>query len=197
MKQKLTLLLTFAILVSGVYAQKNKKTKPAPGLKKGTLVGLAFNVSDFNAPLNFGKNGNASSIKFRDMSKGLSFTYWKGLTDKVDLSAKLNGIFHDYSAVYYGTTGKTEIGLELEPTINVRPFKDDNMWAPFLTVGAGVGLYTNHIGAYVPLGGGIQLNASNTTYFFLQAQYKVSLTKDVLGNSLFYSIGFAQNINNL
>jgi hypothetical protein len=57
-----------------------------------------------------------------------------------------------------------------------------------------MGLYTNHIGAYMPLGVGLQLNASSTTYFFLQAQYKLALTPKVLDNNLFYSLGFAQNI---
>jgi hypothetical protein len=129
------------------------------------------------------------------MSAGVSLSYWQGLTPFIDFSAKLNGIFHDYSAIYYGLPGKTEIGLELEPTINIRPLKDENIWAPFLTTGLGMGLYTNHLGAYVPIGGGLQFNASSTTYLFVQAQYKWSLTPKVLGNNLFYSIGFAQNIN--
>ena len=194
MKQKLTLLITLIFLAFAANAQKSKKFGFAPGQKKPELFGIAFNLSDFNAPKNFAKNSNAATLPIADMSAGVSVSYWKGLTPFIDFSAKLNGIFHDYSALYYNTPGKTEIGLELEPTINIRPLKDENLWAPFLTAGVGMGLYTNHIGAYVPLGAGLQLNASSVTYFFLQAQYKWSLSPKVLGNNLFYSIGFAQNI---
>ena len=194
MKQKLTLLITLIFLAFAANAQKSKKFGFAPGQKKPELFGIAFNLSDFNAPKNFGSNSNAATLPIADMSAGVSLTYWKGLTPFIDFSTRLNGIFHDYSALYYNTPGKTEIGLELEPTINIRPLKDENLWAPFLTAGVGMGLYTNHIGAYVPLGAGLQLNASSVTYFFLQAQYKWSLSPKVLGNNLFYSLGFAQNI---
>jgi hypothetical protein len=195
MKQKFTLTLLIAFFVVAAMAQKPKKFGFVAGQKKPALFGIGFNLSDFNAPKNFGSNGNAKSLGIADMSAGVSLSYWKGLTPFIDFSAKLNGIFHDYSAIYYGLPGKTEIGLELEPTINIRPLKDENMWAPFLTTGLGMGLYTNHIGAFLPLGGGLQFNASSTTYLFVQAQYKWSLTPKVLGNNLFYSIGFAQNIN--
>ena len=194
---KPTFILTFllAFFVMAAIAQKPKKMGFVPGQKKPALFGIDFNLSDFNAPKNFGSNGNAQSLGIADMSAGVSLTYWKGLTPFIDFSAKLNGIFHDYSAIYYGLPGKTEIGLELQPTINIRPLKDENMWAPFLTTGLGIGLYTNHLGAFLPLGAGLQFNASSTTYLFVQAQYKWSLTPKVLGNNLFYSIGFAQNIN--
>ena len=194
MKQKLTLLLLLAFLASASFAQKKAKQKSTPGQTKGTLVGIAFNLSDFNAPKNFGAKSNAVSTSVTNMAKGVSFMYWKGLCPKLDFSAKLNGIFYDYSAIYYNTPGKTEIGLELEPTINFRPVKDENMWAPFITAGIGAGLYTNHVGAYVPLGIGLQFNANSSIYFFLQGQYKASLTPKVLGDNLFYSLGFAQNI---
>ncbi|MFM2359441.1 MAG: hypothetical protein RLY16_1434 [Bacteroidota bacterium] len=194
MKQKLTLVLSLLLLTTAIYAQNAKKYKFAPGAKKPTLFGFGFTLSDYNAPKNFGKNGNARTLDIRDMSAGISVSYLKGLTPFIDFSAKLNGVFHDYSALYNNLPGKTEIGIEFEPAVYIRPVKDENKWAPFLSVGAGLGLYTNKIGAYVPLGGGIQFNASNTTYVFLQAQYKVALTPKVNPDNLVFSIGFAQNI---
>lgn len=195
MKLSSIVLLVFVLLAAPVFAQKPKKGNFfVPGQLKPELFGIAFNLSDFNAPKNFGSKPNSSSLSIKDMSAGVSVFYWRPLTPMIDFSAKLNGIFHDYSAIYYGTPGKTEIGLELEPTVNIRAIKDENLWSPFLTTGAGIGLYTNHIGAYLPLGVGLQFNASNTTYFFIQAQYKISITPKVLGDNLFYSLGFAQNI---
>ncbi len=195
MKKKGGILLALLLIGCSVFCQKPKKnTFFVPGQKKPTLFGIAFSLSDFNAPKNFGHQSNASSLPIKNMSAGVSVSYWKPLTPMIDFSANLNGIFHDYSSIYFGTPGKTEIGLELQPTIHVRAIKDENLWSPFLTAGAGIGLYTNHVGAYIPLGGGLQFNASNTTYIFIQALYKISITPKVLGDNLFYSIGFAQNI---
>ena len=194
MKQKLLLLIAVTVLAGAAFAQKTKKNGFKAGQKKPALFGFAFTLTDFNAPKNFGNNSNATTLKIKDMSAGASIYYWKGLTPFIDFSARLNGIFHDYSAIYAGKAASTEIGLEFEPTINIRPLKDENIWAPFLTVGVGAGVYTGRMGGYIPLGAGLQLNASNTTYFLLQAEYKLSLTKTVMGNNLFYSLGFAQNV---
>ncbi len=193
MKQKLTLLIALTILATSTFAQKKNKKGFVPGQLKPALFGMAFTLSDFNAPKNF-KNSNATTLPISALSAGFSVSYWKGLTPFIDFSARLNGIFHDYSANYYGVAGKTEIGIELEPSINIRPLKDENLWAPFLSVGLGGGIYTGHAGGYVPLGGGLQFNASSTTYLMIQAQYKWSISPNVVGNNLFYSFGFAQNI---
>lgn len=196
MKLKLTLLaaMTCIALFSFAQTQKTKKNTFVPGQKKPELFGIAFTLTDFNTPKNFGKS-NATSLKIKDMSAGASLYYWKGLTPFIDFTARLNGIFHDYAADFSNQTATTEIGLELEPSVSIRPLKDENVWAPFLTAGAGFGVYSGRMGAYIPLGAGLQLNASNTTYFFLQAQYKWAITSKVFDNNLFYSIGFAQNIN--
>lgn len=190
MKQKLSLLLAILIVCSNAMAQKN--WGPA---KKGSLFGVHYNMADFKAPTGIKDpiTGKVYST-IREMNKGFSLSYWKGLTSKIDLSVKANAMFRDYSAIYQGVTGKTEIGLELEPALNVRPFNDGSKLAPFLTAGLGGGLYNNKFGAYVPAGVGLQWNMNSITYMFLQAQYKFTLTDKVLGDNLFYSVGFAQNI---
>ncbi|MGF2413271.1 OmpA family protein [Ferruginibacter sp.] len=190
MKQTFKLLLAAVILCSSAYAQKN--SSPA---KKGTLVGLHYNMADFKAPTGIKDpiSGKVYST-IREMDKGFSLSYWRGLTNKIDLSVKANAMFRDYSAIYQGVTGKTEIGLELEPTLNIRPFTDAAKIAPFLTAGIGAGLYNDKIGAYVPAGAGVQFNMNSITYLFLQGQYKFTLTDKILGDNLFYSVGFAQNI---
>lgn len=196
MKLKLALFMAVLCIASSAFAQtqKSKKNGFVPGQKKPELFGIAFTLTDFNTPKNFGKS-NASSLKIKDMSAGASVYYWKGLTPFIDFTARINGVFHDFAANFSNQTANTEIGLELEPSISIRPLKDENVWAPFLSAGLGAGIYSGRMGAYVPLGAGLQLNASNTTYFFLQAQYKWTITPKVFDNNLFYSIGFAQNIN--
>ncbi len=198
MKQKLTMFVATLILATGAFAQK-KATKDFTSNKKGQLFGIHFSVSDFTTPETFKTSPNAisqSERKFpniKDMSFGLGFSYWKGLTPKIDFAATLNTVFHDYSSLYAGTTGTNEVGVELEPTFNIRPIADNNRWAPFLTVGIGGGLYSNKIGAYAPVGGGVQFNMASTTYFFAKMQYHFAITTDVLKDNLFYSVGFAES----
>ena len=190
MKHKLRLLLILFVVGANAFAQRGWLPP-----KKGTLVGIHFNLADFKAPLGIKDpvTGKVySSIK--DMNKGFSISYWKGLTSKIDFSVKANAMLRDYAAIYRGVTGKNEIGLELEPTLNIRPFTDAARISPFLTAGIAGGLYNDKFGGYVPAGVGLQWNMNSITYMFLQAQYKFTLTDKVLGDNLFYSVGFAQNI---
>lgn len=198
MKQKLILCLAFLVIAAGTFAQKQKPKRNMnfPSAKKGQLFGVNLLLADYQGAKAFNvlQNGG-NNTRIKEMAMGFGLSYWKGLTNKIDFSMKLNGLFYDYSALYYGVTGKTEVGLEFEPSINIRPINDDNIWNPFLTAGAGVGLYTNHLGGYIPLGAGLQLNGKGFSYLFVQAQYRISLTKKVFPDHLFYSLGFAQNID--
>ena len=183
MKQKLTLVFTAVLLASGAFAQNNKKP---------SLVGIHFNAIDFKTPETFKNSNSPRTIAgLRDMDFGMSLSYWKGLTSKIDFAFKANAMVHDYAGDRNEATTKTEIGLELEPTLNFRPFNDKALIAPFLTGGVGGGYYTGEFGAYAPAGVGIQVNFNSVTYLMLQAQYRFSLTKDDLKDHLLYSIGFA------
>ena len=187
MKQKLTMVFITLLLGAGVFAQDNKKPD---------LIAIHFNAIDIYTPVTF-KNSSTSRTftKLKDMDFGFGVSYWKGLTKTIDFSTKLNVLFHDYSEKdRQEFTDKKEIGIELEPTLNIRPYKDDALIAPFLTVGVGGGYYSGKWGAYAPAGVGIQLNLQSTSYFLLQAQYRFALTKDVLKDNLFYSLGVAQRI---
>jgi len=192
MKQKLTLILALSLLATSGFSQKAKQKI---GQTKGPLFGLHFNLADYVAPLGI-KDPSTGKVysKVRDMDKGFSVSYWKGLTPKIDFTAKVNAMFRDYSAANSGQTQKTDIGHELEPSVSLRPFDDAALVNPFLTVGVGGGLYTDKFGAYVPAGVGVQVNFNNLTYLFIQAQYRWTLTKDVFGDNTFFSFGLAQNI---
>ena len=185
MKQKISLFFLLAVLAVGANAQD----------KKPTLFGIHFNALDFKTPETW-KNSDSRrfATDLRDMDFGLSLSYWKGLTSKIDLAVKANANMHDYAGFDRNeSTTKTEFGLELEPTLNIRPFNDKALIAPFLTGGVGGGWYTGEFGAYAPAGVGIQVNFNSVTYLMLQANYRFSLTKDVLKDHLLYSLGFAFN----
>lgn len=190
MKQKLTLLLMMLGMAGSMYAQDMNGSTG----KKPALFGIQFNAIDFKTPVTLkNKNLPREFSQLTDMDFGLSLAYWKGLTSKIDFAGKFNAMIHNYAGDRNEATTKTEIGLELEPTLNFRLFEDKALIAPFLTAGVGGGYYTGEFGAYAPAGVGIQVNFNSVTYLMLQAQYRFSLTKDILKDHLLYSIGFAHN----
>ena len=192
MKQKLTLVLALVLMAAGSYAQ----TASGPA-KKPSLFGIHFNALDIKTPVTFqNSSNNRTFTKIRDMDFGFGLSYWKGLTNTIDFSAKTGVFFHDYAALDREETAinDREIGVEVEPSLNFRPYKDNSLIAPFLTAGIGGGYYSGEWGAYVPAGVGIQVNLLSSTYILLQSQYRFSLTKDIIKDNIFYSLGIAQNI---
>jgi OmpA-OmpF porin, OOP family len=199
MKQKLTITVMLALLLSGAYAQKMKRADRYTGPKKGHLFGVHINMADFKTPELIKASTLSNALKGKDwknfakMSPGFSLAYWKGLTKTIDFSTKLNFMFHDFASIYDGRAADTELGIELEPTLNVRLFNDNRLLSPFVTAGLGAGVYSGRLGAYLPVGVGLQCNLNSVTYLFLQSQYRVALTDKVLGDHLFYSFGIAEN----
>ncbi|MEO6538114.1 MAG: hypothetical protein ABIT07_00815, partial [Ferruginibacter sp.] len=195
MRQKLTLLLCFAMLTSGAWSQMMNSDKYSSN-KKGSLVGIHVNAIDFKTPETFRNTSSPRfTTKLADMDYGVSISYWKGLTSKIDFSTKVSAMFHNYKFDFNQASDKYEIGAELEPTLNIRPYSDNHLFIPFLTAGVGGGYYMGDFGAYVPAGVGLQFNFLSTTYLFVQAQYRFSLTKDVVKDHLLYSLGVAQNFS--
>jgi len=196
MKQKLTLILSFLVVVACASAQMmNSKYSSAI---KGSLIGIHFNALDIKTPETFKNSGGPRTFtKIQDMDFGFSLSYWKGLTKTIDFSTRAGLIFHDYQAEDRNSISndKQNVGIELEPTLNFRPYGDNSFIAPFLTAGVGGGYYSRKFGAYLPTGLGVQLNFRSVSYVFIQAQYRFSLTNDILKDNLFYSLGVAQNFS--
>ena len=196
MKQKLTLLLSFLVVVALTYAQTMESKYSSP--IKGHLIGIHVNALDIKTPETLKSSaGSRTFTKIQDMDFGFSLSYWKGLTKTIDFSTRAGLIFHDYQTEDRNliSTDKQNVGVELEPTLNFRPYGDNSFIAPFLTAGIGGGYYSRKFGAYLPTGLGIQLNFRSISYVFIQAQYRFSLTKDILKDNVFYSLGVAQNFS--
>jgi OmpA-OmpF porin, OOP family len=195
MKQKLTLLLSFMVVVGCASAQ-TMDSKFASS-KKGKLFAIHFNALDIKTPVTFKSTATTRNFSgIRDMDLGLSVSYWKGITNKIDFSTRGGIIFHDYAGEDRGVFNPKDkqIGLELEPSLNFRPYGDNSLIAPFLSLGIGGGAYAGKFGAYAPVGGGVQFNFRSISYIIVQAQYRFALTKDVIKDNLFYSLGVAQSL---
>ncbi len=197
MKQKLTLLLSLVMV--GFFATAQMNDSKFSSSKKGTLVGIHLNALDITTPLTFKNSATTRTFtRIEEMDFGFGISYWKGITKTIDFSAKTNLMFHNYSTDDRNDLSSNDnvpIGVELEPTLNFRPYGDNALIAPFLTAGVGAGYYMKEFGAYVPVGAGVQLNLRSQTYVFVQTQYRFSLTKDIIKDNLFYSVGFAQSVS--
>ncbi len=186
MKQKITLLLSLLILINGVFAQNNNKR---------SLFGIHINSLDATSAAAW-KNHENTFVGLAKLDRGISLSYWKLICSKVDFSVKGTILLHDYDVIDRGATNalNKKAGIELEPSLNIKSLKDEAVFNPFISLGLGIGNYSNELGAYVPIGVGVQSNLGNITYLFLQTQYRQSLTKDKMNSSFLYSFGITERI---
>ena len=192
MKQKLTLLLSFMALVGIANAQIFKNVKNIR-----SLFGIHVNSMDVTTPQSWKDNeGSKTLSNLKNQDLGISFAYYQLICPRVDFSGKANIMFHDYSGADRNVYSNkfTPIGLEIEPSLNIKAFEDNYAYNAFVSAGVGAGMYSSKFGAYVPVGLGLQANFAKTTYLFIQSQYRFTLTKDAIKDNLFYSVGFAQKL---
>ncbi len=187
MKQKITLLLSLLVLISGVFAQ-NKSSKRS-------LLGIHLNSLDATSAAAW-KNHENTFVGLAKLDRGISISYWKLICPKVDFSVKGTILLHDYDVIDRGASeaSNKKAGIELEPSLNVKSRNDKSAFNPFISLGLGVGNYSNEFGAYVPIGVGVQSYIGSATYLFLQTQYRQSLTKDKMNSSFLYSFGISETI---
>lgn len=165
--------------------------------KKGSLIGFSANFTDFNTPNQIKATSFREALKKGDwhkvseMGMGVSLMYWKGLSNRLDFSARYNGVFTEYTKSSYDNSYSNEF----EAALHLRALTDDHTLNPFLTAGIGVGDYGKTWAPYAPLGLGLQLNIQSTTYLFLQVNYRLSFDKAALDDNIFWSLGFTESIS--
>lgn len=192
MIKKLLVLTVMAGLCTGPAVAQGFLSK-----KKGGLIGFSINFTDFKTPNEIKSSSLKDALKKGDwrkvseMGMGVSLMYWQGLSNRLDFSARYNGVFTDYTRSSYDN----EYSNEFEAALHLRALTDDHTLNPFLTAGIGVGSYGKTWAPYAPVGLGLQLNLQSTTYIFLQAHYRISLDKSGLDDNLFYSLGFTESIS--
>jgi OmpA-OmpF porin, OOP family len=184
--KKFTILWCVSLLALTSFAQDDDYWSSP---KKGSLIGFSANITDFSQPLSI-----SNSFKNNNANAGFSIMYWKGLSNRIDLSARYNGVFTDYSK-NSSSTSSPEYGNEFELSLHGRALTDNHLFQPFITAGIGVGGYGGKWAPYAPLGGGLQFNFESITYVFLQLNYRASLNKTNLDNNLFYSLGITETIS--
>lgn len=162
-------------------------------------AGIYFNAVDATSPQNW-KNNVKSAPLLTPMTEhdfGFGFSYARSLNGTMLGMLRSNLLFHDYAAKDRNDYSKkrNQIGLEVEPSVQVHVLSEKSYLNAFVSAGIGVGIYSRVVGAYVPLGVGISLSFDQQTRFVLQSQYRATLSNDVLKSNLLYSLGLLQRID--
>lgn len=173
--KKINITLLFVCIASIGFAQNYG------GAKKGSSLGFATNLTNFN-----------STTEPSKVDPGFSLIYWKGIEKHFDVSLRYNGAFSKFSKSKVSTTSFVS---EFETSLHTRLLTNDHLLNAFTSFGLGLGNYGKDAwSGYVPVGVGAQVNLGNEGYIFLQTNYRMSLNGALLDNNMFYSIGFTQNL---
>lgn len=128
-----------------------------------------------------------------DMQMGLGLTYHKGISDKMDFSASVDGSFTDYLYKSGLTNGSSQFLLDVQTSVNIKLLTDEHSIVPYLSGGAGMQLYKGKAGIYIPAGVGVQFNFFKEAMVFTNAQYRI--TTDANTNyHFYYSVGIGSKI---
>jgi len=198
--KKILVTLSVALLCLGAFAQKH------PDVKAST-IGVHFFFEDFQTPQDLVHNSfqtvydqhNWSNIS--KLTPGLAIDYMKGITRHIDFAAAFSGSFVQYPtsnvALYPAPTNidpsksqqQNFLG-DLTASLNIKLLSDRYIFTPYLIAGIGASYYQSELGAFAPLGLGIQANVNESVYFFLTTQYRLHITDNTADN-LYHSLGVA------
>lgn len=191
---KKTMLALLTICSSAMlFAQDNDN-------KKKPTIAVAFTLTDFrtatlvrsSALSTVMKNGDWSKIS--QMNSGLSVSYLDGLSNNVDFVGSLNYTYTDYPYKTRPRRGTETSLLEADAGLNIKLLNDNHTFVPYLHAGVGVSWSDVYWGAYVPVGGGFQLNlGKNNTFLFTNMQYRLGIS-DNTSYHFFYSLGMGAPI---
>ena len=170
----------------------------SPDEKPSTLVFHVF-YNDFKTAQNIRTSSFKNVLdnhlwsKLSQMQMGFGINYLKGLNDKLDFIATLDGSSTDYLFKDGTTNGKSALLLDANGAVNLKLLTDRHKIVPYLSGGAGFSMYQGKTGFYIPVGAGLQFNLINEAFVFTNFQYRRALTADV-NNHFQYNIGVGASL---
>ncbi|MES2329135.1 MAG: OmpA family protein [Bacteroidota bacterium] len=136
--------------------------------------------------------GNHQWTQPKDMSPGLSFTYYEGLTERIDFMGNLAGSYVKYPFSYFAgvtTPNDQKFLLEASASLNFKLVSDKYAVVPYLSLGLGASMYNGaYYAAYFPTGVGLQIDLGQGTYLNTLFGYNAKIS-NLSTNHLNYSIG--------
>ncbi|OGS72149.1 MAG: hypothetical protein A3F91_03100 [Flavobacteria bacterium RIFCSPLOWO2_12_FULL_35_11] len=190
--KKIISIIVFGILTLQLAAQVPQERKPST---------LAFHVfyNDFNTAQQI-KTSSLNNVlknhlwsKIGEMQTGFGINYLKGIRNKIDFVATLDGSWTDYLYEDGTSNGSNQFLLDANAALNFKMLTDKHTLVPYISSGVGVSLYQGKTGFYVPVGAGLQFNVFNEAFIFTNIQYRYALTSTV-NDHFYYTIGIAVNI---
>lgn len=190
--KKIISIIVLGILALQLTAQVAQERKPST---------LAFHVfyNDFNTAQQI-KTSSLNNVlknhlwsKIGDMQTGFGINYLKGIRNKIDFVATLDGSWTDYLYEDGTSYGSNQFLLDANAALNFKMLTDKHTLVPYVSSGVGVSLYQGKTGFYVPVGAGLQFNVFNEAFIFTNIQYRYALTSTV-NNHFYYTIGIAVSI---
>ncbi len=193
--KRIVLLLSFFTTILTLSAQDklNKQYAKRPAL------GVHYSLTDFKTATAIRTSSlntvllNKQWLTPRLMSPGMGISYTQGFGNHIDVQGRLNASFLDLPISGLSAFGDNFFG-EFDLTANAKMLSDKYWVSPFLTAGIGASNYKGvYWGAYMPLGGGLQINFWDEAFLLINSQYRVKVTA-ANDHHFYHSIGFAGNI---
>jgi OmpA-OmpF porin, OOP family len=192
MKKLLAALFALYLLVPASQGQNKDEVRPK-------AIGISFFLNDF-VSANRIRTTSLSSVlsgkqwaKLRDMSPGLAITYFKGITNHVDIAASLGGSFVQYP-MPNKVFSDDKLLLEATAVVNLKMTTEKYWVQPYILAGVGAHKYSIYYGAFMPLGLGLKVNFFDEAHLFIQSQYRVPVTTETANYHFNHSIGVAGSI---
>jgi hypothetical protein len=189
MKKLLLFVFAFSLLAVDSYSQSKSYIRPA-------ALGISFNLVDYttaerirNTSLTSVLN-NKQAAEIREMSPGISLSYFQGLTNHIDFAGSVLGAFAQVDLPNNNGTGD-EFLFEADASVNLKMFSDQYFFTPYLSAGVGFSSYNKQKGAFIPLGGGLKFNLFNEAAVYITTQYRVPLNTETGGYHFVHGIGIS------
>lgn len=190
--KKIISIIVLGILALQLTAQVTQERKPST---------LAFHVfyNDFNTAQQIRTSSLNNVLKNRlwtkigAMQTGFGINYFKGIRNKIDFVATIDGSWTDYLYEDGTSYGSNQFLLDANAALNFKMLTDKHTLVPYISSGVGVSLYQGKTGFYVPVGTGLQFNVFDEAFIFTNIQYRYALTSTV-NDHFYYTIGIAVSI---
>jgi outer membrane protein OmpA-like peptidoglycan-associated protein len=189
--KKIVAALIFLLSFTDSVLAQDKPVRPS-------AIGVSFFFNDYTTPQLIRSTSLSQVLrdkkwaKFRDMSPGLSVSYFRGLTPHTDFAGSLAFSFPTVPLPDKPNNTTTDaLLMEADASLNLKMFTEDYWFTPYLIAGIGASKYKNYYGAFIPLGGGFKVNLFDEASLFITQQYRIPVTTETTNYHFLTSIGIS------
>jgi OOP family OmpA-OmpF porin len=161
-------------------------------------IGFSFIANDYATPELLRTTSYASVkrnnqwAKLKEMGHGFAIHYIQSALPNIDLAATFGGSFVEFT-LPGKTSSSNNFLAELDVSGNFKMFQEAVV-NPYLIAGIGASKYTNVYGAFMPVGGGINIDLFGEAKLFTQFQYRLPVTTDASKHHFQVSFGITGSL---